>query len=155
VTIEITRTIAAPQEKVFRALTDAGELVQWFPSSADSDARTGGAFEYRFEFEDAANNHTYGGEYEDVTSNERLRFPWKGGISPTTVEYTLRATGDGTVLTLAHSGWGHGEDWDKSREMHEQGWNFFLDNLKGYVESGADLRPGGPMGQKVGAAARA
>lgn len=152
--IQITKTIAAPPEAVFRALTDAEELARWFPTSADSDARTGGTFEYRFEFADPAMNHTYGGEYEDVTANERLRFPWKGGSSPTTVEYTLRPSGEGTELRLAHTGWGEGAEWDESRSNHEQGWGFFLGNLQSYLESGTDGRPGGPMGQKTGAATR-
>ena len=33
--------------------------------------------------------------------------------------------------------------------MHEQGWSFFLDNLKSYLEGGSDLRVRGPMGQKT------
>ena len=147
--IEITKTIAARPEQVFTALTDAEELVRWFPTSADSEPRSGGAFEYRFEFEDAANDHTYGGTYEDVTPNERVRFPWQGGISPTTVEYALSPSGDGTDVTLRHSGWGEGAEWEQSRAMHEQGWSFFLENLKGHVETGTDARAGGPMGQKT------
>jgi uncharacterized protein YndB with AHSA1/START domain len=42
--IEITRSIAAAPDQVFRALTDAGELARWWTSSGESDARTGGAF---------------------------------------------------------------------------------------------------------------
>lgn len=53
-TIEQTTTIDAPPQRVLRALTDADELVRWFPSSARSDARTGGEYALRFEFEDVS-----------------------------------------------------------------------------------------------------
>ena len=56
--IELTRQIDATPERVFQALTEAGELVRWFPSSAESDPRTGGDYVLRFEFEDASRNHT-------------------------------------------------------------------------------------------------
>ena len=45
--IEITKQIEATRERVFRALTDADELTRWFPSSAESDARTGGEYVLR------------------------------------------------------------------------------------------------------------
>ena len=60
--IEITREIAAAPEHVFRALTDADELARWWTSSGESDARTGGSFSYRFEFEDSDRDHTYEGD---------------------------------------------------------------------------------------------
>ena len=150
--IEITKTIAASPETVFRALTDANELNRWWTSSADSDARTGGAFSYRFEFEDESRNHTYTGDYEEVTPNERVRFPWGGSLGDTTVEFQVRPSGDGTELVLRHTGLGQGAEWEEWRTMHEQGWTFFLDNLKSVLEAGEDRRAGGPMGQKTGAA---
>jgi hypothetical protein len=33
--------------------------------------------------------------------------------------------------------------------LHEQGWEFFLDNLVAYLDRGEDLRPSAPMGQKT------
>jgi uncharacterized protein YndB with AHSA1/START domain len=63
--IELRKQIDASPERVFRALTDAGELVRWFPSSAGSDPQTGGDYVLRFEFEDESENHTYAGRYEE------------------------------------------------------------------------------------------
>jgi uncharacterized protein YndB with AHSA1/START domain len=148
-TIELSRTIAAPPSSVFRALTDADELARWWTSSGSSDPRTGGSFSYRFEFEDASRNHTYEGSYHDVTADERVSYPWQTSLGETTVDVRLRPSGDGTELTLAHTGWGTGADADEAVRMHEQGWGFFLDNLKSHVEGGQDLRVGGPMGQKT------
>lgn len=136
--IEITKQIDAPPERVFRALTEANELARWFASSAESDPRTGGEYVLRFEFEDESRNHTYAGRYEDVTPNERVRYPWNGRFGETTVEFALRPSGSGTELILVHSGWS--EEAAESRQLHEQGWGFFLDNLERYLTRGEDQR---------------
>jgi uncharacterized protein YndB with AHSA1/START domain len=150
-TIELTRTIDAPVPTVYRALTDAGELARWWTSSAESDARTGGSFSYRFEFDDASRNHTYTGAYHEVVPNERVSYPWQGALGQTRVDVSLLPAGDGTELTLVHSGWGTGEEWDAAVQLHEQGWGFFLDNLKSYLERGEDARAS-QMGMKTPAA---
>lgn len=139
--IEHTMEIEAPRERVFEALTDPDELVRWFPSGADSDARTGGAFEYRFEFPaEPERDHTYSGAYHEVRAGESASYPWNGALGETRVDVTLEAAGDSTVLRLVHSGWGEGPDWEESRQMHDEGWAFFLGNLKSYVERGEDGR---------------
>ena len=140
-TIEQTTTIEAPPESVFRALVEPGELVRWFPSRAESDPRPGGSFEYAYEFDaDPSRNHTYSGEYRDVVPNERVAYPWNGKLGTTEVEFRLRPANGGTEVTLTHTGWGTGTDWDESLEMHRQGWGFFLGNLKSYLERGEDAR---------------
>jgi uncharacterized protein YndB with AHSA1/START domain len=136
--IEITKQIDAPSEQVFRTLTDADELRRWFASSAESEPRTGGEYVLRFEFEDESRNHTYSGRYEDVTPNERVRYPWNGQFGETTVDFVLKPSGSGTELTLSHSGWA--EEAEESRQLHEQGWTFFLDNLERYLTGGEDQR---------------
>ncbi|HEV3477965.1 MAG TPA: SRPBCC domain-containing protein [Gaiellaceae bacterium] len=138
-TIEITKQIEAPRERVFRALTDAEELARWFPSSAESDARTGGNYVLRFEFEDGSRDHTYAGRYEEVMPPERVRYPWNGRFGDTTVEFTLRGSGSGTELFLRHSGWT--AEAEEARRLHEEGWGFFLNNLERYVTTGQDERP--------------
>jgi uncharacterized protein YndB with AHSA1/START domain len=151
--IELTRTIGAPTETVFRALTDAGELSRWWTTTAESDARTGGAFSYGFEFADPARDHTYTGVYDEVVPGELIRYPWRAGVGDTTVEVELRPAGDGvTELTLRHTGWESGAEAEEAVSLHEQGWSFFLDNLVGYLERGDDVRPSSPMGQKTPAA---
>jgi uncharacterized protein YndB with AHSA1/START domain len=151
--IELKQEVAAPPETVFRALTDADELSRWWTTSADSDARTGGAFEYRFEFpEEPERNHVYSGEYDAVVPNERVAYPWRGRLGDTSVDVTIRPSGDGSELRLVHSGWGEGGEWPAAVKMHEEGWTFFLGNLKRYLEGGEDQRPA--MGMKTPAVTR-
>jgi uncharacterized protein YndB with AHSA1/START domain len=152
--IEITKEIAASPETVFRALTDPDELSRWWMTSAASDPRPGGAFNDRFEFEEQTEqrrNHSYSGTYDDVVANERVAYPWEGRLGETKVDVTLRPSGDGTMLRLVHSGWGEGGEWPAAVEMHEQGWGFFLENLKTYLESGEDRRAAA-MGMRTPAA---
>jgi uncharacterized protein YndB with AHSA1/START domain len=148
-TIELTETVDAPQETVHRALTDAGELSRWFPSAAESDPRTGGAYSYRFEFEaDPSRNHTYAGEYREVSAG-RVAYSWQTAAGPTEVEFLIGPSGEGTELRLVHSGWD--AHTDEGVEEFRQGWGFFLGNLKSYVERGEDVRAS-QMGMKTPAA---
>lgn len=136
--IEIIERIDAPPERVFTALTDADELPRWFSSSAESDPRTGGDYVLRFEFDDESKNHTYAGQFEDITPTERVRYQWNGRFGDTTVEFLLRPADGGTELTLIHSGWT--EAAEETRQMHQQGWGFFLGNLERYLTGGEDQR---------------
>ena len=150
--IEHTIEIEAPREEVFRALTDADELVGWFPSSAESDPRTGGAFEYRFEFPaEPERDHSYAGAYDDVRDASRVAYPWAGALGETRVDVALEPAGEATVVRLVHSGWGEGDEWAASRRTHEEGWAFFLGNLKTYLERGEDGRPAA-LGMQTAAA---
>jgi uncharacterized protein YndB with AHSA1/START domain len=73
-----------------------------------------------------------------VTPNERVRYPWNGQFGETTVEFELRQRNSGTEVALNHSGWT--EDAEEARQLHEQGWGFFLDNLARYLSGGEDER---------------
>jgi uncharacterized protein YndB with AHSA1/START domain len=148
-TIELTRQIEARPAAIFRALTEPAELDRWWTTRSSSDARTGGSFSYGFEFEDESRNHTYEGTYRALAENERISYPWRAGVGETTVDVRLQPAGNGTTLTLRHSGWPEGADGDEAVQLHEQGWSFFLDNLVAYLDRGEDLRPSAPMGQKT------
>jgi uncharacterized protein YndB with AHSA1/START domain len=149
--IELNTEIQAPPEAVFRALVEADELVHWFPSRAESDPRPGGVFAYRFDFGDPEKDHLSEGRYRDVVANERVSYPWKAPEGPTEVEFRLRPSNGATELELTHSGWGEGAEWEQSQENHRQGWSFFLDNLKAYLEGGEDGRAAA-MGMKTATA---
>ena len=87
-----------------------------------------------------------------MTPAERVSYPWNGKLGTTEVDFRLAPVNGGTRVTLVHSGWGTGTDWDESLEMHRQGWGFFLGNLKAYLEGGGDQR-GAAMGMKTPAVA--
>lgn len=140
-TIEQTYEIAAPPATVFRALTDADELTRWWTTSAESDPRTGGSFAYTWEFEtQPERDHTRKDVYADVTPDEHIRYDWPMPLGNTVVDFRLEPSGEDTKLVLEHEGWGAAEEWDSAYEMHASGWQFFLGNLKSYLERGEDRR---------------
>jgi uncharacterized protein YndB with AHSA1/START domain len=139
-TIEHTVTVGAAPETVFRALTDAAELERWFPSAAESDPRPGGAYSYRFEFEqDTSRNHTYSGAYTTFEPPSRVAYDWQTADGPTRVELQVVPAGDGSRVSLRHTGWDAHSD--EGVEQFRQGWGGFLANLQAYLERGEDLRP--------------
>jgi len=82
------------------------------------------------------------GEYVTVEAPERVVFTWgwegSDEIPPgsTTVELTLRADGDHTLLTLRHAGLPD----ERAAIMHREGWASFGDRLR-LVVAGEDPGP--------------
>jgi len=141
--IEQSVDVNAPPEIVFCALTDAHELVKWWPTSATSDARTGGRFRYEWKFEkDASRDHAEEGAYLDVVAPRLVRYPWAvhGHAGVTLVQFSIEPMGRASRVHLLHSGWAPDATLDESLEHHVQGWAGFLANLKGVLEGGRDMR---------------
>ncbi len=154
--IELCMTIDVPEEKVFHALTDAQQLMRWFPTLVENEPVPGGKLMFAWEYpQDPNKNHMRCGEYVEVIPNKVVSHTWDvrprrelGEEHPsadeaksTVVEYRLTPEGDdSTRLMLVHSGWEMGPEWDRLREAHVRAWTFYLANLKSYLESGRDDR---------------
>jgi uncharacterized protein YndB with AHSA1/START domain len=150
--IDLSVVVKASPEAVFRALTDARELERWFPSTAESDPRPGGAFRYTFTNQNAQHDHVREGRYLEVVPLRKVSYPWHmaPGEAPTTVEFTVIGGAGETTVSLVHSGWATDPAVDQAFQMHVQGWGFFLQNLKAVLEGGRDERAA-RMGMKTGA----
>jgi uncharacterized protein YndB with AHSA1/START domain len=129
----------AEPETVFQALSDAAQLVKWFPSKAESDARTGGRLRLEWEFKETEKNGFQESQYTNVIENELLAYTWDASGQATEVTVRLSPDGGGTELALTHMGWEPG--MDEAAEMHGQIWSGYLQNLKMYLEEGGDMRP--------------
>ena len=132
--------VKSSREIVFKALTQADELVRWFPTRAESDPRAGGKIKLFWEFTDVSQNGSQEGEYIEVVPNEKLSYTWMADSIPTLVTFTLNESNGETTVDLEHSTSHEGADEKKLHDDHANQWGFFLMNLKGYLESGADLR---------------
>lgn len=125
--------IAAPAEVVWQALTDAAELVRWFPTAAGSnpDGTVWMAFGEDFRFSSRV---------EAAERPRRLRtvpvLPPEvaASLPPMFTEITLEARGGSTVLRLVQSGFATGAGWDEEYEGTRTGWIFQLAALKHYLE---------------------
>ncbi|MFF1879633.1 SRPBCC domain-containing protein [Leifsonia sp. NPDC058230] len=131
--IEITRTLPAGRERVWRAFTDPAEFVSWFwparfESTGDVDARVGGAWRLVSD----VTGMGLSGVFAAVEPPERLVFTWRwdGDQEETLVTLTLApGAGGGTELTVLHERFATAED----AESHGQGWADCLDRLPSVV----------------------
>lgn len=138
-----TVTIKSSPETVFKALTQADQLMRWFPTRVESDPRPGGKFKFTWEFANANQNGSQQGEYVEVLPNRKLSHTWTAESTPpipTLVTFHLAEAGEETIVELDHSSTQDGADHEKLHDMHANQWDFFMMNLKSYLEEGKDLR---------------
>jgi uncharacterized protein YndB with AHSA1/START domain len=134
-TIEMSLEIDVPSQDVWKALTEARELVRWFPLRAEVEPRVGGRYWMSWE-------GAYEGESRiEIFEPERhLRTTWpamtkdEGRPAELAVDYHLEGKGGRTVLRLVHSGFGRGANWDEEYEGIHTGWAFELRSLRHYLE---------------------
>jgi uncharacterized protein YndB with AHSA1/START domain len=130
-TVRIARTLDAPPQRVWRALTDPGELTTWFwpPSfttSARLDPRPGGAYRVAA----ATPEMAVSGDYVEVEPPQRLVFGWQWDGDDDTSLVTIELVGDAglTELRLTHE-----RLPADAVDAHHQGWSDCLDRLPGHL----------------------
>jgi uncharacterized protein YndB with AHSA1/START domain len=125
--VEQVIEIDAPVDAVWAAITDATELMRWFPPKARATPGLGGSIWMSWE-----------GYYEsdariDVWEPERhLRIT--GFPQQLATDYYLEGRGGSTVLRVVTSGFGPEESWDEMVEGVRCGWDFELRSLRHYLE---------------------
>ncbi|MGH7475574.1 MAG: SRPBCC family protein [Longimicrobiales bacterium] len=126
--------IAAPIERVWRALTEAAELERWFPLEARVEPGPDGSIYMSWKNE-------FAGESKILVWDEpyHLRTSWgfeavEGEAQVT--DYVLESRGGGrTVLRVITSGFPDDAQWDAWVEGTVRGWAFELRSLKHYLEN--------------------
>lgn len=113
-TINLHRVLAAKPEKVYRAFLDPDAMARWLPPNGFTakvhhiDAKVGGTYKMSFTNFTTGTNISFGGEYHELVSNERLRYtdvfddPNLPGVMTVTV--TLKKVSVGTDLTIVQEG---------------------------------------------------
>jgi len=138
-------SIEAPPERVFRAITEPGEIVRWWGSDQlyrttnhVADLRPGGAWRSEGKGADGT-PFAVEGEFILVEPPHRLSMSWKPGWdggNVTTVTFLLEPTEQGTRLTLRHEGF---VERATSCRDHADGWQRVLGWLAGYASPNADM----------------
>lgn len=137
-----TVDIAGSAERVFRALSDPKELVQWWGSPEtyrahrwDADFRVGG--EWRVEGKSASGQpYSVSGEFLEIAPPRRLVQTWSydwdegNGQRPTKLTFTLEDIPGGTRVTVRHEGFANPE----ACGSHATGWERVLQWLENHVE---------------------
>ena len=112
--IRLHRVLRAAPERVYRAFLEPEAMVKWLPPNGFTgkvhhmDARVGGGYKMSFTNFSTGSSHSFGGEYQELVPNERIRYtdkfddPNLPGEMITTV--TLKKVSCGTELTVVQEG---------------------------------------------------
>ena len=113
-TIHLHRVLRAKPERVYRAFLEADAMAKWLPPHGFTcqvqhlDARAGGAFRMSFRNFGTGNQHSFGGEYLELTPHELIRYtdrfddPNLPGVLEVTVR--LKPVLCGTELAITQAG---------------------------------------------------
>ena len=138
--------VSAPPERVFRALTDAGELSRWFtnPSCPQKywkmDARVGGQYAYATNqgsvVVNGVSEFECHGEILECDPPRLLVYSWIGNwhedpMIRTVVRWELAKKGSGTHVKVTHSGLAN---LPVARKDYSGGWTGVVEKLKQFVE---------------------
>lgn len=139
----MTWDLAAPRERIFRALTEPGVLAKWWGPSGfttpeiDLDLRVGGGYRFRMQPPEGEAFHL-AGEFLQLDPPRRLvyTFRWEEpdpDDRETVVTLSLDALGDATRLSLSQGEFAT----DARLGLHRSGWTESLVKLRELVESDA------------------
>jgi len=138
--------IAAPPERVFAALTDPAQLMQWFSDAScpvkfwRMDAREGGGYSYATEkgnFEvNGVSEFECHGKILEFDPPRLLAYTWIGNWHldkqrKTVVRWELTPSATGTHVKVTHSGLAQEA---AAREDYRGGWPGVVEKLKQFVE---------------------
>jgi uncharacterized protein YndB with AHSA1/START domain len=141
--IEQIIDIDAPIEDVWRALSDAQELMRWFPLNAEVEPGAGGVINLAWgdSFKWDMNIDLWNPPTRLRTLQTRVGpYDVAGKIVETAkpisiaLEYNLETVGGKTRLRLVHSGFGTDQAWDDEYDGTVKGWGFELRGLRHYLE---------------------
>ena len=130
--VEATIELPASPAEVWRAITDASEIVKWFCFDAEIEPGPGGLARLRW-----TDEFDWSYRIEAWEPARRLRMvsaqERSDGPALIALEWLLEARGGSTVLRVVHSGFGYGAEWDDEVDGTGRGWYGELRNLRHYL----------------------
>jgi uncharacterized protein YndB with AHSA1/START domain len=143
--IDVQVVVAAPIDAVWQAWTTRAGVESFFAPEAEIEARVGGAF--HIHFDPLAAPGLKGADDMRFMALQRptmLSFDWNAPPSfpetraqRTFVVVRLAAVdAASTRVTLRHTGWGEGGQWEQTHAYFSRAWPNVLGNLKKRFETG-------------------
>lgn len=124
----VERSISVPLDRAYRAWEDPAQIGTWFTTNAEQDVRVGGRY---------SNGDGDSGEFLEVVPGERLRFTWEqpkaAPGSQVSVSFMPEAE-DIVIVRLVH----HDVPSEYVADLQD-GWEWALDSLKSYLETGSRI----------------
>ena len=142
--------IDAPPGRVFQALTDPRQLMQWWGQRGiyhhtdwKGDVRPGGAWRSDGVSDTDGSPYHVGGEYVEVDPPRLISYTWIASWSgplQTLVRWELEAAPGGTMVRMRHSGFAGAT---AAVQGHYQGWLRVIAWMQAFVEKGetVETRP--------------
>lgn len=143
--IEKQVIVAAGVEEVWQSWTTREGVVAFMAPDAKIDPRVGGAFEIYFDpYAAPGSRGADGMRFMALQPLRMLSFDWNAPPSlpearqqRTFVVVRLVAEGErATRVSLHHSGWGDGGEWDRAYAYFDRAWGHVLEALKRRFEQG-------------------
>lgn len=143
--IEKEVVIAAGVDQAWDAWTTREGIVSFFAPDARIEARPGGAFQIYMD--PTAPDGSKGADdmrYLALQPKSMLSFDWnapphlpQARAQRTVVIVRFAPVGESqTRVSLHHTGWGDGGEWDQAYAYFDRAWGFVLGNLKKRFDSG-------------------
>ena len=103
--VRITRTFSATPERLWRALTEAEQIAEWWRNTTveKNEVRVGGQWRYVDHGQNGDENHAFRGEYKELDEPHKIvrtfeYEPWAGHIMTESVIFEPQADGK-TLMT--------------------------------------------------------
>ena len=137
--------VAAPVAAVWQSWTTKAGIEAFFAPEAEIDARVDGAFHIHIDpLGEPGMKGADTMRYMALQPMKMLSFDWNA--PPSLPEARQQRTfvvvrlfdvdGKSTRVTLHHTGWGDGGEWDKTYAYFDRAWGNVLGNLKKRYDSG-------------------
>ncbi len=136
-------TIEVVQQRVWGAITQQDEIVQWWAYEARVKPEVGSLGEFRFRPPAGVLQF----EVAELDQDEKVHWISRQGPphwAGTSVTWQLTPVQNGTKLVLTHDGFAQ---IDEGYEQTRGNWKYFVDSLKSYLETGKGT-PGIPPSVK-------
>ena len=142
-TIQAEVHVAAPPERVFDALTDPRQLIQWWGEKGmyhgthwSTDVSPGGLWRSEGVSDRDGSAFHVSGEYLQIEPPRLLVYTWMASWSgdlKTVVRWELEPAPGGTLVRLRHSGFAGAPGQAKN---HYEGWQRVIGWMQAFVEKG-------------------
>jgi uncharacterized protein YndB with AHSA1/START domain len=133
----IERTLNAPVEKVWKAITDRDQMKQWYFDLAEFKPEIG--FEFTFSGGSEEKTYVHLCKITKVEPGKLLQYSWRydGYPGNSFVTFELFPEGDTTLIKLTHEGLETvpTDNKDFARESFSAGWTYIIGtSIKEFVE---------------------